>query len=177
MPDMPVPALPALPGLPTLPGDPVAPPSAAINNSPSVAAPASSNDLPVVDLRTEQQSLTLRQVPPPTVITERIHAAPAIAEQTDYHPQPPMVASNAMNQTEKDPRAVWVQIAKTNTDGEAQRILRQLRNHGLTAHMQTAPGGIGAMVRARIGADDESIGSIMTLLRDLGFQPTLLYPP
>jgi general secretion pathway protein D len=174
MPDMPVPALPALPGLPTLPGDPLNAPNKAIDNSPGVTAPAPNEDVPVVDLRAGQQRQTLPQAPPPTEITERSHAAPPIVEPPDYHPQPPTVASNAINQTEQDPRAVLVQIAKTNIDGEAQNIVRQLRNHGLSAYIQIAPGGIGAMVRARISADDESVDSIMTLLRDLGFQPIIL---
>lgn len=176
MPDMPTPTLPALPGLPVRPGDPLTPHNGAIGNRLDEAGPARAPDagVPAIDLRTGRQDQTLRQAPPPTQITERTYAAPPVPVVPEYQPQPPSFASTAATQGEADPRAVLIQITEAASANDAQNIVRRLRNNGLTAFTQTAPGGTGALVRARIGADAESMESVMTLLRELGYQPSVL---
>jgi len=178
MPDMHTPSLPALPGLPVRPGDPLSPRKGAIGNGVDNAGPARapSSGVPAVDLRTGQQDQTLRQAPPPTEITERSYPAPAAPVVPEYQPQPPNFASTAANRRENDPRASVVQVAEAASTTDAQNIVRRLRNNGIEAFTQTAPGGTGALVRTRIGADAdaESMESVMTLLRDLGYQPAVL---
>ena len=173
---MPTPSLPALPGLPVRPGDPLSPRNGAIGNGVEGAGPARapSTGVPAVDLRIGQQDQTLRQAPPPTEVTQRTYPVPPAPVVPEYQPQPPSFASDAANRREADPHASVIQVAEAASATEAQNIVRRLRNNGLTAFTQTAPGGAGALVRTRIGADAESMESVLTLLRDLGYQPTVL---
>lgn len=132
------------------------------------AQPLSSRPL---DLRPNAAGQTLSQDPPPTTTDTRVYPS------TPRLPQPaasldglPAIASQARRE-ENGGQALVLQIARADSQAQAQQIVQRVAGSGLRAYTQVAPGGAGVLVRTRVARDPATAGAAAELLTKLGYQP------
>ncbi|AOB34003.1 general secretion pathway protein GspD [Bordetella sp. H567] len=124
-----------------------------------------------VDLRPSSADQTLRQDPPPTVTDTRIYpAAPRLPEPAASREGVPAAASQA-GKGDGGGQALVLQIARADSQAQAQQIVQRVAGSGLRAYTQVAPGGAGVLVRARVARDPATAGAAAELLTKLGYQP------
>lgn len=140
-------------------------------------------DAPAVDLRPQNWERTREQAPPPTASASETRQSPAAAA-----PPPPVLRSQLPKgvTVESDAAAppgaandklAVVQIADTNSESDAVRIVKRVRISGIGAYIVGGPGGEGNLVRADVPRDAQSVDNAMTVLRELGYRPERVDTP
>jgi general secretion pathway protein D len=140
-------------------------------------------DAPAVDLRPQNWERTRDQPPPPTASASETRQSPAAAA-----PPPPVLRSQLPKGVTVESDAVAppgaandklavVQIADTNSESDAVRIVKRVRISGIGAYIVGGPGGEGNLVRADVPRDAQSVDNAMTVLRELGYRPERVDTP
>ncbi|CAM3358247.1 type II secretion system secretin GspD [Bordetella sputigena] len=128
-----------------------------------------------LDLRPSSADQTLRQDPPPTVTDTRVYPpAPRLPAPPTSMEGLPAVASQlgaGKGKGDNGGQALVLQIARADSQAQAQQIVQRVSSTGLQAYTQLAPGGASVLVRTRVARDPATAGAAAELLTKLGYQP------
>ncbi|ARP84161.1 type II secretion system protein GspD [Bordetella genomosp. 8] len=126
-----------------------------------------------LDLRPSSADQTLSQDPPPTITDTRVHPTtprpPAPA--TSMEGLPAVGGQLGAGRNDSGSQALVLQIARADSQAQAQQIVQRVSGTGLQAYTQVAPGGSGVLVRTRVARDPAAAGAAAELLTKLGYQP------